>query len=135
VLRKHRHSDRQRHRHDANAISQSEQVTARCGAGALGNFNGTFESRVRKQGHELVTAVSGRDVVRAQVALEKFRYFRQDAVTLKVTVGVIHKLEVIDIQNKQRERAFGGAPVLDFRDRCFHECTPQQQLRQLVFSD
>ena len=62
--------------------------------------------------HELVASVAGDDIGTAQVPAQPVRGLTQHHISRVVTVAVVHGLEVVEVEERQRERIAGafGAP-------------------------
>jgi hypothetical protein len=107
-------------------------MTTHRGADALGDFRCPVERGVRQERDELVPRVSRRDVVAAKVPAKDLGDLDEDIVALEVAVGVVDQLEMVDVDDEQRQRLVGSASGLDGRHRGVGERAAQRQPRQFI---
>ncbi len=74
-------------------------------ADALGDGLGAGMAGVRQDGDELLPAESHQEIARAQAVAGALRELAQNLVTAIMAVGVVDRLEAVDVHHDQRERA------------------------------
>ena len=84
---------------DADRALAADRVPAALGDGRRDRLVGAG-----KQEHELVAAVAGDLVVRAQLALQRAGDLAQQLVAGRVALGVVDALEVVEVQDHGAER-------------------------------
>src|SRR5918997_1001910 len=87
-------------------MSAATRASARSWAGPASNteipalaVTGTLVSRVREQHRELVAAQPGRQAGRAGVLAQRRGHAAQHGVASLVAEGVVHELEVVDVDD------------------------------------
>ena len=71
---------------------------------ALRDAEGVVLSRLREKEHELLATEPARAIVGAQLTGKRFAKRSQDPIPNQVTMGVVHDLEMIDVNQRYRDR-------------------------------
>ena len=79
----------------------------------LGEDDSALARRLRKNHHELLAAVARHDVDLAHGLLEQRAELAQHAVAGEVARGVVDRLEVVDVEQQQRERRVEPPRAID----------------------
>jgi hypothetical protein len=132
VFGRGRDADRDARRQSLVAVSHLEGMATHRRAQALSDLARALRRRVRQQRHELVPRITSRQVVRAQVLPQQLGDLHEHTISLQVTVGVIHQLEEIDVDDKQRHRLARGRRDLERSGELLDERATKRQLRQVV---
>jgi hypothetical protein len=121
---------------DADAAGAARDVELFAGgAKPLGQAAGAVARRFRAQHDELLAADAGQQLLRAEQALEAVRQRPQHGVAADVAVGVVDPLEVIDVEQDQRQRTRVAAGALELAIELFLEAAPVEDVGQAVADD
>ena len=105
------------------------------GAEPLGQAAGAVARRFRAQHDELLAADAGEQLLGPQQALEAVRERTQHGVAADVAVGVVDALEVIDVEQHQRQRTGVAAGALELAVELFLEAAAVEDVGQAVADD
>jgi hypothetical protein len=83
----------------------------------LGNAEGVHRPRLRQQQRELLAAEPPGQVVVAQQGLQSVRYLPDDLITEQVAVGIVDRLEPVDVQHGHCQRRLGPHRAGDLHGR------------------
>jgi hypothetical protein len=105
----------------------------------FGDDQRPLDRRIRQDHRELVAAIATDDIVGATALRDLGRDQAQNAVTDEVTELVVEMLEIVDVDQKQRERAVVLVGLLDqSTDRSVEHATigdPGQRIGQCLALD
>src|SRR5262249_54871279 len=103
------HADR-----DADGVRlEHEEVLAHLLAEGLGEGDSAFERRLGQDDGELLAAVAGEDLVATDARLDDARELLEHEVAREVAVHVVDALEVVDVEEEDREVALVPAAADD----------------------
>ena len=94
---------------------------------ALGEFDGSFLARVRKQHDELFAADTGEHVAFSQALLDGAGRRDENPVAGRMAVRVVHLLEVVEVEQGERQRRSVPVRALDLVRQRFFECAPVRE--------
>src|SRR5712664_2566350 len=86
----------------------------------------------RHQNDKFISAVAGHDVGAPAIGLQDLPNALENQVALKVPVEIVHKLEAVQVHERQRKGAAGASGPLPFRGQRFHEKTMRLYARESV---
>ena len=125
-------------RETGHAKAAGDVVFAEHGVGrepyaqAFGQRLRLLHAGFRHQDDELVAAVAGHDVGLAAPLFEQPAHARQHQVAFQMAEGVVDFLELVEIDQHDRERASGAGSALPLRRECFPEEAPRLDAGQAV---
>ena len=108
-----RHAEAGGHAQDAVAVEQRQRQLLDPCAHALGQVVGAVEVGAGEDDRELLAAVAGGLVDLARGLAQHPGHLAQDDVALLVAVGVVDVLEVVDVEQHERQRLAEALGALD----------------------
>ena len=110
-------------------------MAAHRGANALADNARAVDRRIRQQRDELVAGVPRGNVARAKVAAQEVGDLDERVVALQMTIRVVDQLEVINVDDQQRNGLARGAGRLDGGAGRLDECASKREPCEIVSAD
>src|SRR5262249_12738346 len=102
------------------------------GADLLGDVHGALERNLRNENRELLAAYAREDVLATELGAHDRRELAQNGVAREVPEGVVLLLEVIDVEQDERELAAVAPAARNLALQCLVEVALVEDLRETI---